>query len=192
MHFIVHVLEVTEKQVGPFSNRFHNLRLRVTARIHRRMYIQGSTSIQQSQKKVRLHQRFASGERNTTAGLVVEYDIPFNFGHDLANGRFPPDDLPGTGQTDIHASAAEHTFLHVCYRTVFNKRNRLMWTRLCTLTASDTSALTKAEFDISLPAFRIMTPQALQRTTFEKHCSTDSRAIMYGVPLDIEYKSFCI
>jgi hypothetical protein len=148
--------------------------------------------IQQGQKKVRLHQRFAAGERNAAARLIVEYNIPFNFGHDLANGRLPPDNLPGAGQTNIHTSAAEHAFLRICYKMVFNKRNRLMWTHLYALTTSDTSALAKAEFDISLPAFRIMTPQALQRTTFEKHCSTDSRAIMYGVPLDIEYKSLCL
>jgi len=67
-----------------------------------------------------------------------------------------------------------------------------MLTCLSTLTASGTPAFAKTEFGLALPAFRIMTPKALQRTAFEKHGCADTRAIMYGVPLDIEYKSFCI
>jgi hypothetical protein len=125
------------------------------------MYVERPASIQQSQKKVRLHQRFASGERDTTAGLVVEYDIPFDFGHDLANGRPPPDDLPDAGRTDIHTSAAKYAFLHVCDRTAFNKRNRLARACRNTLTTSDTSAIAKAKFGLALPAFRIMAPTAL-------------------------------
>jgi hypothetical protein len=153
------------------------------------VYILRSALIQQSQKEIRLHQRFASGERDTTARLVVENDILFDFGHDFANDHFDSDDLPGASRTDIRTSSTEYTFLRICYGMVLNERNRFVWTFFYALTASETPAFAKAKFDISPPAFRIMTPQTIQWTAFEKHCSTDSRAVMYGVLLDIEYKS---
>jgi len=58
------------------------------------------------------------------------------------------------------------------------------------LTASETLAFAKAKFEMNFPAFRIMAPQTLQWTTFEKHRCADPRAVMYRVLLDIEYESF--
>jgi hypothetical protein len=67
-----------------------------------------------------------------------------------------------------------------------------MWARIYALTTSEASVFAKSEFQISLTTFRIMTPSALQWTAFEKHRRADPRAIMYGVLLDIEYKSLCL
>jgi hypothetical protein len=57
------------------------------------------------------------------------------------------------------------------------------------LTTSNTSALAQAVFGVTAPAFRIVAPLALQWTAFEEHCRADTRAIMYGVLLDVEYES---
>jgi hypothetical protein len=57
------------------------------------------------------------------------------------------------------------------------------------LTASDASTFAKAKLGPALPAFRIMTPKALQRAAFKKHGCTDTGAVMYGVFLDIEHES---
>jgi hypothetical protein len=57
------------------------------------------------------------------------------------------------------------------------------------LTASNTSAFAQAVFGVTAPAFRILAPLTLQRAAFEEHCRADTRAIMYGVLLDVEYES---
>jgi hypothetical protein len=65
----------------------------------------------------------------------------------------------------------------------------LLWARLCAPTASNTSAFAEAVFGVTAPAFRILAPLTLQWTAFEKHCRADTRAVMYGVLLDVEYES---
>jgi hypothetical protein len=156
------------------------------------MYIHSPALIQQCQQKVRLHQRFAPGERNTSARLVVEYHVSFYFIHDLANSHLSPDYLPGTGSTNIHAPAAQHAFFNVGYRPLFNNRYSIPWAHICTLPTHDTPAFTKAHLGLVPPAFGIMAPQALQRAAFKEHGCANPRAVMYSVFLNIEYKSFCL
>jgi len=44
-------------------------------------------------------------------------------------------------------------------------------------------------FGVTPPAFRILAPLTLQRTAFEKYCRADTRAVMDGVLLNVEYES---
>jgi len=74
-------------------------------------------------------------------------------------------------------------------RVVFDERNRLLRARLYALTTSDTSTFAKAVLGVIPPAFRILAPLTMQRTAFEEYCRADTRPVMYGVLLDVEYES---
>jgi hypothetical protein len=107
----------------------------------------------------------------------------------LTNRHLSPNNLPCAGQAGICASAAEFAFIQVCYRPVVDNRNCLFGAGLDTLKASDTSTLAKAVFGVCPPAFRIVAPLTFQGAAFEEHSRADTRAVMYGVFLYVEYES---
>lgn len=80
--------------------------------------------------------------------------------------------------------------MRVCYGFAVQKPHGILAAHLLAAAAADASSHAQTHFWQRFPAFRVVAPQAPQRTALEEDGCPNPRSVVNGVLLDVEYASF--
>ena len=140
--------------------------------------------------ELKLRQRLAAGERHAAAGGFVKGAILEHLGEDFLDGGFASDNLQRPRVTPGRAFAADDAGLAVELVLAIFYFVGSLGTECHAGLAADALAGSEEDLAIWRPALRVMAPEAVQRTTFQKYRRADARTILDREPLDLEYATF--
>ena len=186
MQVVVQGLQVEEHEVRHRDDALHGLRWSVSARIDGAVESAVARKLQHRSREFGLEHRLAAGERDATAGTLVEHLVPPGKLDGLPGRCLAPGDLKRSCGTSLDTDAAPHARVAVVLVRIPFDPVPVVFARLDTLRAEQ--ALRREIPDVApgLHRLRIVTPETPQRTALEEDRRTDAGSVVYREALDIE------
>ena len=162
----------------------------MTAGLQRRVNALLLASNTHSLEEVFLEQWFTAGEGHTAVGIIVERFVPTDRVHQLLYSIVFSNELSGIVVAMLYAGAAEPADIWIgkgAKLGIFT--DGMLGTHGQTTTTSGTFRGIVHDFRLRALRFGILTPQAVQMATLEKHYGADPGPIFGGEAFDIKHKA---
>jgi hypothetical protein len=191
---VIHVLEIEKKQIGQERYGKYCVTGSETGSVDRPVVAFISASFETRDKKIRVSfgsKWLSSGKGDATTRFIVEDTILVQLRHEIVNRVCLAHQSSRTGRASLGASPALPALADISTSTGISVQrfSNSVRTILETGFTSDATLSEQGNHGFGITTFRIVAPPTLQWAALQEHRRTDSRAIMDGKPLDIEYDS---
>lgn len=142
--------------------------------------------LEQSCGELDLRQRFAAGKRDPASGFLIEQLVLENFGDHLFHAHDSSDALQRSGMALCGTSAASVARFPMEQAAAAAHLVTMPGAGGKTATAAEALFRTEKNFRPAGLGFRIVAPEAAQRTTLQKHGCPDSGTVVQREFADVE------
>ena len=188
----IHDLQIDQEELTVAHHLLHTFRRCQQGGIDSPMQIQFSTSFEQFQQHLRMHQGFSTTEGDSTTRTVHHGNLLPDLLHQIIDRIFRTGHLQRQGRTLFHTFATQHTTAVVGDNSIACKRQGMFRTDLHTTLTPDTFFLCIEFLLVVGNALRIVAPDTAKGAPFHEKGDPNAWPVIDAITLNIKDQAHCI